>query len=50
MDITRNMLDELMGKDRDITNEEREKRKEHYDDPDVTPKLYFINFTLDPNK
>jgi hypothetical protein len=35
MDILRNQLDELMGKDRNITKEERSKRKEHYDDPDV---------------
>jgi hypothetical protein len=42
MDIIRSHLDELMGKDRNITNEERAKKKEHYDDPDVN--LYFIYY------
>ena len=35
MDLTRNLLDELMGKDRNVTREERAKNKENYYDPDV---------------
>ena len=48
MDITRNILDELMGKDRDITNEERAKKKEHYDDPEVKHIFFFLlqNYNL----
>ena len=29
------MLDELMGKDRDVPVEDKSKRREHYNDPDV---------------
>jgi len=35
MDAIKQQLDELMGKDRNVPLNERNKRKEHYDDPDV---------------
>ena len=35
VDLLRNELDELMGKDRNLPLKERLKRKEFYDDPDV---------------
>ena len=35
MDVQRQMLDELMGKDRNLSTYEKNNRREHYDDPDV---------------
>lgn len=36
MDLMREQLDELMGKERNVPITERYKKKEHFDDPDVT--------------
>jgi len=35
MEKIRAQMDELMGKDRNVPLNERNKKKEHYDDPDV---------------
>jgi len=41
MDTTRALLDQLMGKDRNLTAEEKPKRRKRWDDPDVCP--YYLN-------
>jgi len=41
MDSTRALLDQLMGKDRNLTAEERPKRRKRWDDEDVCP--YYLN-------
>jgi len=35
MDSIRAQLDELMGTERNVPMNERKKKKEHYDDPEV---------------
>lgn len=35
MDILRQQLDELMGRDRNVPLNERYRKKEHFSDPDV---------------
>lgn len=47
VDLLRNELDELMGKDRNLPIKERLKRKEHYDDPDVDHSDFFFIHFLD---
>ena len=37
----RNMLDELMGRDRDLSMQEKEKQQCHWSDENVSFKLYF---------
>lgn len=39
VDIIRNELDELMGKDRNLPIKERLKRKEHYNDAEVKKQI-----------
>ena len=36
MDAIRAQLDELMGTERNVPLADRKKRKEHYDDPEVS--------------
>ncbi len=40
-DITRQMLDELMGKERNIPLSERNKKKEFYYDPESKVKIFY---------
>jgi len=40
VDLLRNELDELMGKDRNLPLKERMKRKEFYDDVDVKKNIH----------
>ena len=42
MDRIRSQLDELMGKDRNLSLVEKNRMKEHYDDPDVILNSYFL--------
>jgi hypothetical protein len=47
MDHIKQELDELMGKDRNLPLQERMKKKEHFDDPEVsTIFTYLINLGL----
>jgi len=42
MDLLKQQLDELMGKDRNIPVQDRNKRQEHYDDPEVC-KFFLVS-------
>jgi len=43
MDLTRQLLDELMGKDRNLSLVEKNKKQEHYNDPDIC-KYFLVSF------